>query len=230
MKVFDFGKNTYQYEIDFKFDCISTECVKQIVENLHISKKLFSAVSKEAGTNYTQLTEGQGTPQSPVFQVKIGLDRIVIWAGWHVSYEKWQQKRASIIDALQILIEQIPVEMVLTCVSQSAFVIPAANLIRGDQIRELAPVLAFYARGVPQELLENYNALLAFGDKSGKEALSFLIGPSEFPQESKITFDFRWNAFDSGINLEQNVIAHAARADGLLDRFSSGLLSLLVKN
>ena len=231
LKIIDFGKNTYQYEIDFRFDCISTATVRRIVDNLLISKKRFSVVAKEESTNQTVLTEGQGTPQSPVFQVKIGLDKILLWTGWNVPYEKWQQWRSSVFADLQVLTQEIQTEMVLACASQYAFIVPADKLKHGNQIPELAPVRAFYARAVPEELLERYNAFLAFGDTSGKEALSFYVGPGpQTPDEGNITFNFRWNTFDKNIKLEQNLLAHAARSDRLLELFHAGLLSLLIKS
>jgi len=228
MKIIDFGKNTYQCEIDFKFDCISAETVRRIVENLHISKKHFSAISKDASTNQTMLTQGEGTPQSPYFGVRIGLDKILIWAGWHVAYEKWQQWRTSVLTDPQMLIQEIPIQMVLACTNQCVSIVPANTIKRGAEIPELGPVRAFYARSVPEELLERYNAFLSFGDKSGKEVLSFFVGPGQTLDEGNITFNFRWNTFDYNTTAEQNVIAHSARADKLLERFNSGLLSLLI--
>src|ERR1700693_1776041 len=103
LKIIDFGKNTYQYEIDLKFDFISPEAVRRIVEDLYVSKRQFTAVSKDASTNQTALTKGEGTPDSPVFQLRIAPDKILIWAGWYVPYEKWQQWRTSVFTDLETL-------------------------------------------------------------------------------------------------------------------------------
>lgn len=227
MKIIDFGKNTYQYEIDFKFDCISPATIRRIVEALYISKNRFSAVSKDATTNQTVLTQGQGTPEFPVFELRIRGDKILLWTGWYVSYEKWQQWRSSIFEELQLLVSS---EMILACKSQYVFLIPGDKLKRGDEIPELAPVRAIYARGVPEELLQRYNTNLAFGDETGKEVLSFFIGSGQTPGEGNVTFNFWWNAFDKKINLVETIRSHAARSDRLVERFSSGLVSLLVKS
>jgi len=230
LKIIDFGKNTYQYEIDFKFDCISPEIVRKIVENLHIVKKQFSAVAKDAATNQTALTQGQGTGESPFYQLRVGSDKILMWVGWYVSYEKWLQWRSSILSELLMSLEAIPIELVTAFSSQYAFIVPVEKLNRSDQIPELAPVRAFYGRFVPEELLKRTNAYLTFGDEGGKEILSLLLGGGANPNEGNITFNVRWNAFDSKAGLEQNIRAYTARADKLMESCNSGLLSLLVKS
>lgn len=229
MKIIDFGKNTYQYEIDFRFDFISPEVVRRIVEDLHLSKGRFTAVSKDPSTNQTALTQGDGTPESPVYQLRIAPDKILIWAGWHVTYEKWQQWRTSLFTDLQRLINDVTTELVLGCTSQSIVIVPAEKLIRGDQIPEITPVRDFYARFVPEELLQRYNAHLAFGDEEGKENLVFFVGAGQTPEEGNITFNVRWNSFDRKLSLDDNLRAHAARSDTLFDLFNSRLLSLLIK-
>jgi hypothetical protein len=230
LKVIDFGKNNYQCEIDFKFDCISPETVKQIVENLHISKRRFSAVSKDAAANQTILTQGTGNSDSPFFQVKIGPDKIIVWTGWHTPYEKWQQWRTSVFADLQMLTQGIPTKLVLACISRVIFTVPADKVNHVDQIPELGPVRSFYARFVPEELLQRYSAQLAFGDQNGSEILSFFLGSSPNPAESNITFNLQWNILDEKLTLEQNVLAHTARSDKLLELFNSRLVSLLVKS
>jgi hypothetical protein len=227
LKIIDFGKNTYQYEIDFRFDYITPSIIRRIVDDLYISKNRFSAVSKDASTNHTVLTQGQGSQESPVYELRIRGDKILLWTGWYVPYEKWQQWRSSIFEELQLSMSS---EMVLACKSQCVFLIPADKLKRGDEIPEFAPARQIYARGVPEELLQRYNVNLAFGDDTGKEVLSFFIGSGQTPGEGSVTFNFWWNSFDKKAKLEEIMRAHASRSDGLLERFSSGLLSLLVKS
>jgi hypothetical protein len=198
-----------------------------MVERLYISENRFSAVSKDPSTNQTVLTQGQGTRELPVFELRIRGDQILLWAGWYVPYEKWQQWRSSIFEELQF---SIPAEMLLACKSQYVFLIPVDKLKRGDEIPELAPARAFYARGVPEELLQRYNANLAFGDENGKEVLSFFIGSGQTPGEGNITFNLWWNSFDEKTKLEDYMRSHAARSDQLVERFSSGLASLLIKS
>ncbi len=175
------------------------------------------------------LTQGDGTQQSPYFGVKIGSDKILIWAGWYVAYDKWQQWRTSVLTDPQMLLQEIPIHMILACTTQCVSIVPANRIRRGDEIPEFAPVRTFYARAVPEELLERYNAFLSFSDKNGKEVLSLFVGPGQTPEEGNITFNLRSNSFDYSKTAQQNVLAHSARADRLFDSFNSGILSLLIK-
>ena len=229
MKIIDFGRNTYQHEIGFKFDCISPELVRDVVREMLVSKKQFSTVAKEGSTNQTYLTRGEGTESSPLFQVRIGSDKIVLWAGWYVPFEKWQEWRNAILLQLTRYVEPVPIEVVGALTSQYVFLVPSENLKQGDSIPELQPIREFYKRFIPRELIKRGNVYLVFGDEQGKETLTWWTGGSTAPGEENITFIFRSNVVDAARRLEENLLAHTARSDGLLKGFHAGLLSLLVK-
>lgn len=134
---------------------------------------------------------------------------------------QWQQWRALAFADLQMLTQDIPTKMVQAFISQCVFIVPTDKVNRVDQIPELGPVRSFYARFVPEELLQRYNAQLAFGNENGSEVFSFFLVGSQTPNETNITFNLHWNVPDEKLTVEQNVLAHTARSDKLLELFNS---------
>ena len=225
----DFDRNTYQYEIAFKFDCISPDLVAEIVRQVVFLKKMFSFVTKDAQSNQTVLSVGQGTDESPAFQLRIGPDKVLAWAGWFVSLQKWQDWRNGILSELAKYLGKLPLESIAWVSTQNVVAIPNNRLRPGDTIPELAPIRSFYKRFVPPELLNRSNASLAFADDNLRELLTLVVGGTNVPLHENITFGLRWNAVDDKADLGHNLLAHAARSDKLLDNLDEGLISLFLK-
>lgn len=229
MRILDFGKNTYQYEISFKFDCFSPERIGNLVKDLLVTKKSFSTVGKEQGTGLTVLTLGDGTESAPFFQLKVGADKVVLWAGWYATYEQWRRWRDSLLSETTALLEGIPIEMVRLLSSQQVFVIPIEKSKPYDQISELEPVWALFGRFIPRELLKRMGASLVFGDEEGNETLGWWPVGTGVAGETSIAFALNWNVLNSKAGLKENELAHVARFDRLLEAFHENYLSLLVK-
>lgn len=230
MKIFDFGKNTYQYSINFKFDCLSHELLRGLVQDFLFKRKYFSNVSKDQSANQTVLTKGEGTHESPLFQLKIGADTIILWAGWHVSYEEWQQWRTLLLSDIGAILQTIPIELVGALAAQFVLIVPTDKLKRTDEINELKPILAFNRRFIPEELLGRGKAYAAFGDKEGRQMVEWWVGGSAIPGEENVSFMVSQNALDLKSNLRQNMQTHVTASEKLVERFHSGFLSLLIKS
>ena len=230
MKVLDFGSNNYQYQIGFKFDCLSPDLIRSWVEVFLVGNMLFGNATKVAGTNLTALTGGDGTANAPFCQMKAGADRIILWVGWHYPYEKWQAWRASLLSEVSVRLQTMPRELILNLSSQYSIGIPADKLKPNDQIPELEPVLAFFRRFIPKELFKRVNPWLAFGDEAGTETLGWYVTPVTSPDVQVINFYVTRNVLDRSVGLENNLLAHASRSDRLCEDFSAGYLSLLIKS
>jgi len=63
-----FGKNTYQFTVDFKFGCIGPELITGVVNDSLVKGREFSAVGENAETGETVLSKGDGTEKCSVPQ------------------------------------------------------------------------------------------------------------------------------------------------------------------
>jgi len=230
VKVLDFGSNNYQYQISFKFDCLSPDLIRGWVEDFLVGKRRFGNATKEVATNLTALTGGDGTANAPFFQMKAGPDRIILWVGWHYPYEQWQAWRTLLLSEVSVRLQTMPRELILNLSSQYSIGIPADKLKPNDQIPELEPALAFFRQFIPKELFKRVNPWLAFGDETGTETLGWYVTPMTSPDVQVITFYLTRNVLDKSGGLENNLLAHATRSDRLCEGFSGGYLSLLIKS
>jgi hypothetical protein len=192
-------------------------------------KKMFSFVTKDAQSNQTVLSVGQGTVESPALQLRIGPDKVLLWAGWFVSLQKWQDWRNGLLSELAKHLSKLPLESIASVSTQSIVAIPNDRLRPGNTIPELAPIRSFYKRFVPQELLDRSTVSLAFADDNLRELLTLVVGATNVPLHENVTFGLRWNAVDTKSDLGHNLLAHAARSDKLLSNVDDGFISLFLK-
>jgi hypothetical protein len=228
LKVFDFQKNTYQFEINFRLDCLSTNTILGVVEHL-IKRKVFSSVLKGEAGSQAVLRVGEGVEKSPYFQLTVGRGVILLSAGWYVSYERWQKWRNDMLTEVTAFLKDIPTEMVGVLTSQAALTVPNERVKDIDEIPELEPVLALYRRFVPRELLKRASAYVALGDENQERTIEWWAGGSTTPGEESVTFRVHRNVIDPKVSLGQNAISHATSSDELLEKFHTGFLALIIK-
>jgi len=224
-----FEKNTYQYEIAFRFDCISAQLVTAIAVDGVVSSKHFAMVFKDGATNQTVMSIGDGTEASPIFQMRMASDRIILWGGWFVTLKRWQDWCNAYVPILADLLRGIPLEFVAGLSAQYNYAVPIECLRPGRTIPELEPVRAFYQRFTPIELLSRGNVAMVFSDEAGREALGWNVGGSTMPGHENIGFNHRWLTLEKQLDLKGNVRAHMTRAEELLRNFDEGFLSLVTK-
>ncbi len=225
----NFGKNTYQYEIVYKFDCLSIEFVNELARHFVGPKKRFSMISKDAGNNHTIMSTGAGTEVSPLFQLRIGADRLIFWGGWFVSLDQWHQHVNQFLPEISQFVRNIPVEFIGNLTSQCNFAVPSSRLRRATTVPELEPVVNFYQKFVPKELLKRGNLVMAFADEQGREVLSWGVGGGvPVAGHENIGFTFRWNTFEDQLDLKSALLSHFSRYERFLEDFQRGFLSLIV--
>jgi hypothetical protein len=227
--MFDFGKNTYQYEVGFKFDCISTQMVTDITLNTVPVGKHFGSVSKDPATNHTVLSTGEGSEASPLFQLRLGSDKIILWGGWHVPLPIFQDWCGKLLVELAQYLRGIPVSFIGTLTTQYNFAVPSDRMIPAVNIPEVEPIRKFYLRFIPQELLKRGNMAMVFGDELGRELLSWTVGAGTVPGHESITFSYRWNTMENQFSCKENFAIHLAKSNERLDKFCNGFLSLFVR-
>lgn len=229
LKIIDFGKNTYQYGIQFKFDCIQLDITTHLVEDFLIKKRHFSNVSKDANTNQTILARGDGTQKEPFYNLRVGKDVVILWAGWHVPYDKWIHWRNSISSEVTELFQKIPIEFIATLSSQSSFVIPENNFKRWEEVPALNGLFAFYKRFLPEDILKRANSLTTFGNENWNRTVELWSSGGPNPGENNTTYTIRQSLLDNKMNLQHNLESHMKVSDKLLEDFHSAFLSLVIK-
>ena len=228
MKTVDFNKNTFQYEITFKFDCVSVDILRSAIDDLVLKRRLYASVSKDAATNQTILSKGNGTKDDPFLQLKFARDRIDLWAGFHVPYEAWQQWRQSMLTEVARFLTPIRLEFVSSLTEQIVLVVPQEKLKAEKEIPELQPILAFSRRFVPEHLLKRGAGYSGFTDEAGSKSIEWWYTGNLATREDAITFRARWNAFSEADTVERALVAHSADADRLFQKFHSEFVLLLV--
>lgn len=101
MSIVDFGRNTYQFQAQFRFNVLDANLIRGIVDEVLLAKKYFSTVSADGDTDDTTLNVGDGSPQHPFFHLRISPNRLLLWGGWHNSYDTWQSWRSDMIATLE---------------------------------------------------------------------------------------------------------------------------------
>ncbi len=228
MAIVDFGKNTYQCAISFKFECLGASLMASLAEYLLVREKLFSEIVQAQPANQVSLVKGDGTEANPYFQCKISRNEILLWAGWGVSFNSWQVWREELLGQLTAFLKVIPIEFALAIASQVASGIPIEKYKELEDVAELQPVFAIYNRFVPKELLARANAHIALGDEDGKQTVTWWNVPPAGGHEA-ITFAVRLNILDPRTSLRENVTFHTRSADELAEKFHSNFLAFLLK-
>ena len=226
---FDFGRNTHQLQINFRFDYLSLGQTQELVRYALIEKRQFKSVGKDDNTNETVLTVGDGTPDDPLFQLRLLPNRIVLWVGWGVSYERWQAWRSTWIENLASELKGLPVDFIANVMGQHLISIPVDRLKTAREIDELKAVLEFYGRFVPEAFLSRAAAQVVFGDEAGRDQIAWSTGISDPPDHESVTFAVQRNAFESDKGVAESLKGFAGMCDELMDPFHENFLSLIIK-
>jgi len=229
VKIFDFGKNTQQCAITFKFDCIGSETTSELVQHFVMKQKTFSTISKGENQQVI-LSIGTGTDAQPYYQLRISPGEMLLWSGWNVKYEEWQKWRDKTLGELFLLLEEIPIEYVHTLACTIAVGIPAAKLKNPDEVAELAPLSAFYARFLPKEISGKYVGYYVSTDPERKQTVTWWNGSPDglALNEDSMSCAIRLNVIDVNLSLAKNVAAYLKTADECFERFHTNYIGVMV--
>ncbi len=223
-----FGKNTYQFTVDFKFGCIGPELITGVVNDSLVKGREFSAVGENAETGETVLSKGDGTEKAPLFQVKMTRNQLALWAGWFVRYEQWQQWRDDLLPKLTDRLTGISVELVQALRSQYSVGIPRDKLKHAANVGELEPLLAFYRRFVPENLFGRSGGYFVFGDEDGRETAQFWLGGAPTLKQQDVGLMMQRAILDTTLSVSENIIAHLRTADDVFENFCRSAVSPMI--
>jgi hypothetical protein len=229
LKVIDFGGNTYQYRIDFKLDTLSTEDVKDLAKLLVVDKAVFEAIQEDEDTGDTVFARGAGTKEAPIYQLRTDYESVVLWTGWFVSYEDWQQWRTARLMEVAAQLRNVPTQLVKSLSSQYVFLIPPDRVREGKEVADFEPVRALYRRFVPEPLLSRGNTFVQLSDDEGKETVEVSMSGTPVPGQQLVRYAVQLNAPEVEQSLQANLLRHAARSDELLEHFHEHFLPLVIK-
>jgi hypothetical protein len=229
LTIFDFEKNTNQCGLVFKFDLLGADTIRNLVEHFLQKQKLFTSVGKVEGTPHVVLTKGDGTKQSPYFQLRIASNEVALWTGWYVSHREWREWRDAILSEIGPLFKNISSEFVLTVSSQSLIAVPLGRFKNPAEVSELEALRAFFGRFVPPEFIGRGNGYFTLVNDEGREAIDLWTGGGSPQGEENISFTVRLNAPNAKMGSGETFLTHCRRADELIERFHSGFLSLILK-
>ncbi len=229
MKLIDFGGNTYQYRIDFRLETLSTRDVRDLAKQLVVDKAVFESVHEDEDTGDIIFARGAGTKEAPVYQLRTDYTSVVLWTGWFVSYENWQQWRTERLKEVAAHLDNVPLQLVTSLSSQYAFLIPPDKVREGKDVPDFEPVRSLYRRFVPEPLLARGNTFVQFSDDEGKETVELGLSGTPVPGQQLVRYAVQLNAPELEQRFEANLLRHAARSDGLLEHFHEHFLPLLIK-
>ena len=233
MKIIDFGKNAYQFNIFLKFPWISGENVTEIIQQLVGERKIFRSVLKTDVQSPLTFSVGEGTEAAPLLQLKVASDSLSIFSGWFVSYDDWMRKRDLLLPTLAQILRGIPSELVLSLFTQCSSPVPTERLRQQSEIPELKYALELFQRFLPAEARARGNAYLAFSDAENKRSVEWWLGgwgaTVPIPGYENVLFSTRLNMIEVGTDLKKSLEAHAAWSDAVLEKFHANYLSLIVK-
>jgi hypothetical protein len=228
--IFDFGRNTYQYSIAFKFNCLDSYSIKNLVQHLLVEKKRFSTVSK-GDQDSAILSQGAGNEQDPFFQLTLREDNYILAAGWYADYENWRKWRDQLLADSAPFLKTISLDFVAQISGQSSLAIPQDKFKDPANREQFAAVKKLLQMIVPEEMLRRGNFFSSFGDEKGRDAVDLWTTPvgAGVAQEN-ISFSARRMLFDEKMTLDQAVAEHARFSDHLLERFHSDFLTLILRS
>jgi hypothetical protein len=230
VKFFDFAKNSYQYSVSFKFDCLDLMSIKNLTQHLLVDKKRFSVVSKDS-QDKAALSGGEGTEKAPLFQLRLREDSFVLGVGWFVGYQKWREWRDLLImDSLPVL-NAIPVSFVSQLSGQSSIAIPPEKIKDPTKLEWMAPMRKLLGAMVPEEMTVRGNLFTTLSDATAANVVDIWSAPlGQGAGEEAISFAYRRTALDEKLSLEQVIHEHCHRSDELLERFHNNFLALIVND
>ena len=229
LKIADFGKNTFQHQVDFKFECLDRRSILQIASRLVVQHKRFELVAKDQATGQTFLTHGSGTKDSPYFRLRMGPNQVILWGGWYIPFDEWQQWTISLLPQVTPFLEAIPIEFVGDLLSQAVVLAPTEALKPTRGLADFEELLRFYGAFVPDEFSENFGGIWSFWHKGGGQRIDYLVTPTPNPNEVNITLNSLRDELNKGATLVENWHQHLQNFDHIVAKFQSGLLSLLLK-
>jgi|SRR5579859_7697568 len=230
VKFFDFAKNSYQYSVSFKFDCLDSMSIKNLTQDLLVDKKRFEIVSKDS-QDKAALSRGQGTEIAPLFQLRLREDNFALGVGWFVGYQKWREWRDLLImDSLPVL-NAIPVSFVSQLSGQSSVGIPREKVKDPAKLEWMAPLRKLLGAMVPEEMTVRGSLFSTLSDATAANFVDIWSAPpGQGAGEEAISFTYRRTALDEKLSLEQIIREHCRRSDELLERFHSNFLALFVND
>ena len=224
MKILDFGENSYQSDLAFRFDCLSTRAITDFVLMLTTKNDIFTSVARTDAQGQVELSRGNGTASNPYFQLRLSAGGLVLWGGWHLPFEEWQKWRKLFLDDVAELLEGLPPAMVER-VSNYYNVRVTSQQIKG--VSELPAVRDLGARFLPEELLHRAGIASTMGDSNGNEEISWVI--PALPPEATVAFVANRKNLDSTVPLIRALHDHATRSDDLAVKFYSTIVSPLLR-
>lgn len=184
MSIIDFGKNTYQFDAQFRFNVLDANLIRGIVDELMLAKKYFSAVSAGDDTGDTILSVGDGTPESPFFQLHLSPNQLRLWGGWHNPYDGWQDWRSHMIATLEPYLEGVATPYVARLSNQHSLAIPEDRFRNFLQVRQMEPMTGLLRQFLPESLLHKVGSQVAVSDKDARDQMGWWSGPSELGERS----------------------------------------------
>jgi len=226
--VIDFGKNTYQSEIMFKFDCISPDFIL-IVARSFAARAPGWFVGKDQQTGQSLIYTGDGSPKSPFFQVKLSADRIVLWVGWNVSYTAWTEWRGTVVKELLSQSDNFPSYFVAQLVTHASIAVPADKSKKGTESPELAPLIEFSRRYVSEEYMSKGAGHSIFSNDAGTRIIETQVAGNPATQDNTFNYLHRWTAINPRVSVEKNLEEHFELFDNLFEKYNSALSAPLIK-
>lgn len=228
MKIFDFGQNTYQYSISFKFDCLDVNTIQKLAHALVVDKKRFDTILKSEQDKAT-LTDGDGTKVKPFYQLRLREDSCTLGVGWYAGYEKWKEWRNVTLADCLTLLNSIPVAFVSQLSSQSIVTIPPEKQKRPDDLEGIAEIKRFVQRIVPAEMERLVSVVMTVANDKLGDMVDLWTSPAgPGSPTGTISYAVRRTRFDTTTNLVAAITNHCDVADKLFERFNADLLTLVL--
>lgn len=227
MNIVDFGKNTYQFQAQFRFNILDTNLIRGIVDELLLAKKYFSTVSTDGDTDDTTLNVGDGTPQHPFLHLRLSPNRLLLWGGWHHSYDSWQSWRSDMIATLEPHLKGVSPPYVAHLLNQHSLAIPTDRLKLFLQVPQMEPMVGLLRQFVPEPLLHAVGSQVALSDKDERDQMGWWTGGTQ-PGEQSLNVAVQRNVVrdeDGSVNMWPEFLA---MSDQLLLGFHEHYLSLFI--
>lgn len=228
MNVIDFGKNTYQSEIILKFDCISPDFILLVARSF-ASRTPGWLFGKDPQTGQSLVYIGDGSPKNPFFQIRLSADKIAVWAGWYVSYGTWTEWRGNILKELLSQSGNFPSYFVAQLVTHASVAVPADKGKRGVEAPELAPLIQFIRKYIPEDYMSRGAGHSVFSDDAGTRIIETQAAGNPTTQDTTFNYLHRWTAVDPQVSVEKNLSEHFALFDELFERYNSAAVAPLIQ-
>lgn len=232
MNVVDFGKNVFQSEIAFKFDCLSPDSFLRVADYF-LQKNSGWYVGKDPQTGHSLITRGTGTPEHPFLQIKLLAHSVTFWVGWHVPYDSWFRWIDKTIGEMADLSSNLPPSFVAHLATQAVIGIPDDKIKKITDIPEFQPLYSFARRYLTDEYVApgaRGGGSALFIDVSGTRTIETQSGGNPATKLSTYSFLHRWTALDGKKTLRGNYAEHLECFDALFQKYHQAFISLVAKN